>query len=136
MEKVVQVHGREWLLSLDAIYGLAERLDELNLPRRQVIEWVTRTLYDYVDSGGIILTGDGEELEIYPGVVDDAHGDDGSAIWISEQRRRLANPPKRKPRKSMLWRLELYDAAFRIATGRSIMDEPAIDDDSKGDGDE
>lgn len=133
MEKVVRVHTRERLLSLDAIEGLAERLNELNMPRRQVIEWMTDTLYRFVDSGGVILDGDyGEEIEIYPGVVDDAHGMDGSAIWISEQRRRVANPPKRRFRKSMWWRMALYDAVFRISTGRSIIAEDTAINNQEG----
>jgi hypothetical protein len=123
MGKVVQVHRRERLLSLDAIYGLADRLNELNLPRRQVIEWLTDTLYGWIADGGIILSGEGEEIDIYPGIVDDAHGDDPSCIWISEQRRRMSSPPKRRLKQGMLLRMQIYDAAFRIANDRSIVEK-------------
>jgi hypothetical protein len=124
MGKVVQVHRREQLLSLDAIDGLADRLAELNKSRRSVPDWLTDTLYNWIDEGGTILTGEGEEIEIYPGIVDDAHGDDGSFRWVSAQRsRKASNAPQRRLRQSMWLRLALYDAAFRIATGRSILGE-------------
>lgn len=117
----IHTESRERLLCLDAIDGLADRLNELNRPRRQVFEWMTCVLYAWIAAGGIILSGEGEEIEIYPGIVDDAHGEDGSGVWISEQRRRVNNPRRRRPRQSMLLRMQLYDAAFRIATGRSII---------------
>lgn len=119
---IIRLPPREKLLCLDAIYGLAARLEELNCPRRQVPDWLTDTLHGLLTAGGKIVTGEGEPLKIYPGIVDDAHGDEPSCIWISEQRRRVVNPPKRRPRESMLLRLQLYDAAFRIATGRGIVE--------------
>ena len=121
MGKVIQVHPRERLLSLDAVYGLADCLNDLDMPRRKVVEWLTDTLYGWIEGGGVVMSGEGEVIEIYPGIIDDAHGEDGSAIWISEQRRRAANPPQRRPRQSMLLRMQLYDAAFRIGMGRSII---------------
>lgn len=123
MGKFIQVHPRERLLSLDAIHGLADCLNALNLPRRQVVEWLTDTLYGWIESGGVVMSGEGEIIDIYPGIIDDAHGEDGSAIWISEQRRRATNPPRRRYRQSMWLRMALYDAAFRIALGVSIVEE-------------
>lgn len=120
---IVRVHTREQLLSLDAIDGLAERLNELDLPRRRVVEWMTDTLYGWIEAGGVVLSGEGKVIDIYPGIVDDAHGEDGSAIWISEQRRRTENSPRRRPRQSMWLRMALYDAAFQIAFGTSIIEQ-------------
>ncbi|MCB4859950.1 hypothetical protein K7W03_10120 [Sphingobium sp. PNB] len=127
MKKVIQVHRRERLLSLDAIHGLADCLNELNQSRRQVVETMTGALYGWIAVGGVIMSGEGEIIDIYPGIVDDAHGEDGSAVWISEQRRRAANPPQRRPRQTMFLRMQLYDAAFRIMTGKSIL--PSSEDD-------
>jgi len=125
---LITVLPRERLLSLDASHGLAECLNALDLPRRQVVEWLTDTLYGWLEKGGVVMSGEGDIIDIYPGIVDDAHGEDGSAIWISEQRRRLANPPRRRPRQTMLFRLQLYDAAFRIGMGRSIIPDAATSD--------
>ena len=133
MEKIITVHTRERLLSLDAIEGLADCLNALNLPRRQVVEKITDALYGWIEAGGVIMSGEGEIIPVYPGIVDDAHGEDGSAVWISEQRRRSANPPQRRPRQTMLLRMQLYDAAFRIMTGKSIIPQ-AEDDNLKNDG--
>lgn len=123
MNKIIQVHRREFLLSLDAIEGLARWLNDLNLPRRQVIEFITATLYAWIEQGGVILSGEGEVIDIYPGIVDDAHGEDGSGVWISEQRKRVGfKAAARRPRQSLLQRLQLYDAARRIHSGLSILD--------------
>ncbi len=122
MGKVIQVHLREQLLSLDAIEGLAARLAGLDRSRRSVPDWIADTLYGWIDSGGVVLSGEGDMIEIYSGIVDDAHGEDGSFRWVSAQRsRKDVNAPQRRPRQSMWLRLALYDAAFRIATGRSIL---------------
>lgn len=123
MNKIIQVHRREFLLSLDAIEGLARWLNDLSLPRRQVIEFITAILYAWIEQGGVILSGEGEVIDIYPGIVDDAHGEDGSGVWISEQRKRVGiKAAARRPRQSMLQRLQLYDAARRIHSGLSILD--------------
>lgn len=129
---IITVHTRERLLSLDAIHGLADCLNALNLPRRQVVEWLTDTLYDWVEKGGVVMSGEGDIINIYPGIIDDAHGEDGSAVWISEQRRRAANPPQRRPRQTMLLRMQLYDAAFRIMNGKSILSHNEDDDLKRG----
>lgn len=130
--KIIRVHARDKLLGLDAIHGLADCLNALNLPRRQVVEWLTDTLYGWVEKGGVVVSGEGDIIDIYPGIIDDAHGEDGSAVWISEQRRRAANPPQRRPRQTMLLRMQLYDAAFRIVNGKSIIPQNEDDDLKRG----
>ncbi|MPT47980.1 MAG: hypothetical protein E2598_06110 [Sphingobium sp.] len=121
MNKTVMVATRQQLLSLDAIEGLADSLNELPIGRREVLNWLADVLHNWIEDGGTVLTEEGKELIIYSGIVDDAHGEDGSGSWISVQRRRKEHsPPQRRPRQSMLLRLQLYDAAFRIAHGRSI----------------
>jgi hypothetical protein len=112
MTKVIAVAPREVLLSRDTLFNLSDALGRLSLSRRQVTEWGTQTLYDWIEWGGVILSGEGEEIEIYPGIFDDAHGEDGSGVWVSEQRRR--GYPERGPRRNLLLRLQLYDAIFRI----------------------
>ena len=123
MEKVVQVHPKERLMSLDAIDGLSERLTLLPTSRRGTLDWMADTLHGWIEAGGVVLDGEGGEIDIYPGIIDDAHGEDGSGEWISAQRKRRGNPPRRRPRQTMLLRLQLYDAAFRIAFGTSIIIE-------------
>lgn len=118
--KFIQVSPRERLLSIDNISALGPRIKALKLPRREVAAELTNVLYAYIEAGGVILDGESQPIDIYPGIVDDAHGEDGSGCWISEQRRR--GRPKRRPRQSMLLRLQLYDAAFILA-GRPVLAE-------------
>jgi len=121
MNKVVRIASNEALLSLDAIFGLARFLDSLALPRRRTVDWLAGVIFGWIEDSGVILDGEGREIEITPDTIDDAHGLDGSFKWVSDVRSRTSNPPIRRPRKSILLRLQLYDAAARITAGRSIL---------------
>lgn len=119
MQKEIRVAGREVLLTRDYLFALATAMTTLDLSRRAVPDWLADTIFGWVEDGGVILDGEGREIVIHADIIDDAHGEDGSFQWVSAQRQRVANPPRRKPRQSMLLRLQLYDAAFRIA-GRPV----------------
>lgn len=119
MRKEIQVARREVLLTRDYLFALAKAMTALDLSRRAVPDWLADTIFGWVEDGGVVLDGDGREIPVHADIIDDAHGEDGSFQWVSAQRQRVANPPRRGPRQSMLLRLQLYDAAFRIV-GRPI----------------
>lgn len=121
MDKVIYVEAREVLLSRDYIAHLSASVSAMPISRREVLNWGSETLYDWLDFGGRVLTPEGEELDIYPGVFDDAHGEDGSGSWISCLR--LRSKPRRASRATLLGRLRLYDSAFK-ASGRAVLPEP------------
>lgn len=121
MNKVIQVAPREALLSLDALYGLAVFLGTLPMSRRKVLDWLADVIFGWIEDGGVILDGEGIEIEIHDTIIDDAHGSDGGR-GISEMRARAVNRPQRRGRQSIWLRMALYDAASRIVTGRSIID--------------
>ena len=114
MAKEIRVSRREVLLTRDYLFALAKAMTTLNLSRRSVPDWLADTIFGWVEDGGVILDGEGQEIAIHADIIDDAHGEDGSFQWVSAQRQRVANPPRRKPRQSLLLRLQLYDAAFMI----------------------
>lgn len=115
MQKDIQVARREILLTRDYLFALAKAMTALDRSRRAVPDWLADTIFGWVGDGGVILDGEGREIPIHADIVDDAHGEDGSFQWVSAQRQRVANPPRRGPRQSLLLRLQLYDAAFKIA---------------------
>src|SRR5690606_30106690 len=119
MVKEVYVARREELLTRDYLFALAQAISSLDLSRRIVPDWLAETGFEWIADGGIIIDGEGQEIPIHDGIIDDAHGEDGSFQWISAQRQRVAKPPLRNPRQSLLLRLQLYDAAFKI-TGNPI----------------
>ena len=119
MAKEIRVSRREVLLTRDYLFALAKAMTMLDLSRRSVPDWLADTIFGWVEDGGIILDGEGKEIAIHAEIIDDAHGEDGSFQWVSAQRQRVANPPRRRPRQSLLLRLQLYDAAFMIR-GRPI----------------
>lgn len=124
--QVVRVHREDVLRSAHAAHCLAVRLCELPESRREMPNWLLHTLGPFIERGGVIVSGEGREIVIHDDTIDGVHGDDGSFAWVSAQRRRAANPPRRRSRKTMLPRLQLYDAAFRIATGRSYVAEGEV----------
>lgn len=115
MAKGIHVAKREVLLTRDYLFALAKAMTTLDLSRRAVPDWLADTIFGWVEDGGSILDGEGQAIPIHADIIDDAHGEDGSFQWVSAQRQRVNNPPRRKPRQSLLLRLQLYDAAFRIA---------------------
>lgn len=120
MDKIIYVEKREVLLTRDYIEHLSVAVSALPLSRREVLNWGSETLYDWLDWGGRVLTPEGDELDIYPGFFDDAHGEDGSGSWISELRRR--SDLKRAPAAKLIGRLRLYDSALKAA-GRAVLPE-------------
>jgi hypothetical protein len=118
----MQVAPREVLLTIGFIWGLSKSLRDLGLSRRKTPDWLADVIHGWIASGGKIMDEDGMELEIYPGIIDDAHGEDGSFAWIAEQKRRADERPRRRPRSSLLLRLQLYEIAFRLI-GKDIVIE-------------
>lgn len=119
MVRTIQVARNEELLTKEYVFKLAQAMVALDLPRRAVPDWLAETLFSWVMNGGVILDGNGLEIVIRDDTIDKAHGNDGSFHWISALRQRVSNPQQRNPRRSLLLRFQLYDAAFRIA-GRPI----------------
>jgi hypothetical protein len=113
MKKIV-VAPKEVLLTIGFIWGLSKSLRDLGLSRRKTPDWLAEVIFGWIENGGVILDEDGVELIIYPGIIGDAHGEDGSFAWIAEQKRRAEEPPRRRPRSSLLLRLQLYEIAFRL----------------------
>lgn len=119
MSKVITVAPREVLLTRDYIDDLAVSVSRVALSRRMFVEEATQALYDCYENGWRIVTSEGDEIEIYPGVFDDVHADSSDGEWISDLRRRGQNGSQRGPRKKLLGRLQLYDGILRIC-GRPV----------------
>jgi hypothetical protein len=117
MDKIIIVEPKEVLCSRDNLAHLSASVCRVPISRREVLNYASDTLYDFLDWGGSVWTPEGEELEIYAGVFDDIHGEDLSGIWISELRKK--KEPKRNARATLIGRLRWYDAVFRIQ-GRPV----------------
>jgi hypothetical protein len=122
MKRMIVVAPKGVLLSVDYVHALAASVTELRLSRRRTPDWLAETLFGFAEAGGQVVTGEGALLDLHDCIVDEAHGADASFEWVSAQKRRVANPPRRAPRSSMLLRLQLYDAAFRIV-GKPVRSE-------------
>jgi hypothetical protein len=113
----IYTESRERLLSLDFIEGLAQRIVELDLSRVKSTDWLACKIYNF---DGTIFDWSGRPLYLGLDVVDRAYGDDESCSWNSEVKRFASEPPKRRPRHSILLRLALWDAAFKIV-GKPVL---------------
>jgi hypothetical protein len=105
---------RERLLSLDCIEGIAIRVVELKLSRLGSTSWLAHTIYSFegtiFDWNGVAL----DQSESGPDYIEDAYGFDEACTWNSAVRKFAHVRPVRRPRESMLLRLGLWDAAFKI----------------------
>jgi len=99
------------LLSLDFIEAVAERVVALNLSRIKSTDWLAAKIYGFE---GTIFDWNGVPLCIEGDIVEDAYGDDVACSWNSEVKRFAVKPPVRRPRRSLLLRLGLWDAAMKI----------------------
>lgn len=88
MFKTITIAPREALLKRDYIDDLATSVSQIPLSRRGLMEGGTQAFYDWIECGGRIFTGEGEPIQIYPGVFDDAHSPNSDGEWISDLRRR------------------------------------------------
>jgi hypothetical protein len=114
----IYIESRERLLSLDFIEGLAVRITELNLSRVKSTDWLADKIYTFE---GTIYGWDGRRLYIDSNIVDRSYGKDVSGTWNGEVKIFATQPPLRRPRHSMLLRLALWDAAFKMI-GKPVLD--------------
>ena len=111
---VTKTAADEALLSIDFIWALSEAVTALNLSRRATLDWLAETIFGWLEHGGTIIDANGRRIEVDDELIDRVHGDDPSCVWISELKQKAKRPPQRRSKATMLSRLQLYDAAFRI----------------------
>lgn len=114
MSGVIRTEAREMLLSIDYVERLALAVVDLGLSRRKTPDWLASVIFGWAERGGTIIDGAGREIDIDDDLIDHAHGRDGSFTCVSVLKRSAFGTRRRKPRKALLRRLELYDAAFKI----------------------
>jgi hypothetical protein len=117
MNRTIIVTPKKGLLSIDYFDELGEWLRREPGSREKLINNATEALYAFHEWGGKLFTSEGEPIPIVPGLFDDAHSENSSGEWISEQRRR--EKARRSPKHTLLGRLQTYDALSRIC-GRPV----------------
>lgn len=111
--------GRIWYFRRLAIATRA-----LNLPRREVPNWMADIIFGYE---GNILRLDGTQFIISDTAIDDAFNNDDSFRWFSGfvQFADL-QPPKQKPQCRIYNRLRLIELAFQIAYPDRMSRQPEM----------
>lgn len=100
------------LLSYEFLMALADRINSLGLSRLKTTDWLADTIYSWP---GLILDGSGDPIEIYDEIFDDAYGRDSSFCWNSNVKQFCRRPRLRRTKRAMLLRMQLWDAALKIA---------------------
>jgi len=88
------------------------RIKALGLSRLKTTDWLYDTLWNW---DGHVLDSNGANLLRHADVVDLAYGNEESFRWNTDVKRFAEKPPIRAPRASLALRLQLWDAAFKIA---------------------
>lgn len=81
------------------------------LSRREFIEDIARTIYDFHRKGGVIVSGDTGRIWPIPDVFE-VMGEDGR--WLSLYFLEIGGRPKHKPSPATLERRRLIDLRYRI----------------------
>lgn len=110
----IYVEEDDFLLSPYYKHKLAKRLKMLRLSRHKTTHWLSDIIYEHMNEGGKIYDGDGEEIDLYPDIIEDAYFDDASHCWNSNVKRFANHLPKRRSSERLILRLQLFDAAFWI----------------------
>lgn len=108
----VVVASDSQLLRKSPVHRLAMATRALELPRREIPNWIADQLFGFE---GAIVWPDGRAFDLTDTAIDDAFNDDGSFRWLSDFLRFAEEPPKQRPQSRVLDRLRLIDLAFRIA---------------------
>jgi hypothetical protein len=107
----VQVADDDVLLTKEYVHELAKRLVELRRSRQGTANWLTDILFR---EDTFVLDADGNPMDLHDEIVEQAYGRDGSFSWNSAVKRFAQRLPKKKPKPSVLPRLRLFDAAFKL----------------------
>ena len=107
----VRLTHPDQLRSIAYRVDLAKNVYLLGISRRELPNWQAETLYRF---NGLVFRTDGTILKFSDTLIDDVYGDDGSFRWTSTLLRYREIPPKRSANKSLLPRLEVWDACFKV----------------------
>lgn len=110
--KLVIVASDSELLRRSYFQRLAIATKALELPRREIPNWVADVIYA---CEGSIVWPNGDRFVIDDEDIDAAFNDDGSFRWLSDFLRFAEVPPRQAPQLRVLSRLRLIDLAMRIA---------------------
>lgn len=110
----IYVEDDTTLLSRLYKHELAKRINELELSRHGLAHWLMTIIYGHMETGGKIYDGDGDEIYLYPDIIEDAYFDDDSHCWNTNIKKFADCMPKRRSSERLILRLQLFDAAFWI----------------------
>ena len=110
--RIIRTASVETVLSPWFLRQIGLRIDALGLSRLKTTGWLSDTIWNWE---GRILDASGGNLLRDPDIVETAYGGEESCRWNSDVKRFARTPPRRAPRASLALRLQLWDAAFKIA---------------------
>lgn len=110
----IYVEEDDFLLSAYYKHKLAIYLVNLGLSRHGTTRWLMDVIYGHMEDGGKIYDGEGDEIYLYPDIIEDAYFEDTSHCWNTDVKRFADRMPKRRSPDRLILRLQLFDAALRI----------------------
>lgn len=110
--KIISVASDSELMRRAYFQRLAIATRALDLPRREIPNWIADVIYAYE---GSIVWPNGDRFVVGDEDIDAAFNDDGSFRWLSDFLRFAQTPPRQAPQWRVLARLRLIDLALCIA---------------------
>lgn len=111
----ITVAAAEVLLSKPYFTALARRLELEEKSRRNIPDWMVEVLFAYLAANGVIRDGNGKRIPIPDNIIEQAfNGDEGSFKSLSEALIYAHRPRQRRTKRTLLLRMQLFDAIYRI----------------------
>lgn len=120
MEKDISLADAATLLSCEYKHALAKRLVAEKVSRMGGFIFLMEMILDFTESGGKILNEYGAAIYVHPDIVEEAYDYELSFSWTTDIRMFASQMPRRASPAKHLLRLQLWDAATKIA-GRPIL---------------
>lgn len=103
------------LLSFEYKHVLAKRLVAEKVSRMGGFIFLMEMILNFTESGGEILNEHGAAIYVHPDIVEEAYDYELSFSWTTDIRVFAGRMPRRASPGKHLLRLQLWDAAYKIA---------------------
>lgn len=115
MELEVWVSKESVLRSKEYCHWLAKRMKELQITRMGGYIFLLQMLTEFLQAGGIVRNASVQVIDLHSDVIEAAYGWETWFTWNSAFQANFADRlPLRRAKRTLIPRLQLWDAALRI----------------------
>lgn len=111
----ILMESAETLLSPEWKHALAKRLKSEGVSRMGGFLFLLAMILDFWENGGTIIDEESNPLKLHYDIIEEAYAYELTFSWTTDIRQFAESVPLRGSKKHLLLRLQLWDAAYKIA---------------------